>query len=130
MGVVLPSDRPTLVTVPVPQAPQPPEPKRQSFCCPASGCGTPPWTPFATPVAPPKLGISAPTNSLNVGAPALSLGAPQNVFAASLALVSVNVPDPVTGDPLTVNSPGAEKPTLETVAGGAPVSTTFPLASI
>jgi hypothetical protein len=61
------------------------------------------------------LGISADTNARNVGAPALPLGAANTVFAAWLASVPVNVPEPVTGDPVTVINAGRDNPTEVTV---------------
>jgi len=61
-------------------------------------------------------GKSAATNDLNVGAAALpEVGPAKTKLADSVANASANVPLTVTGEPDTVNIPGADKPTLVTV---------------
>jgi hypothetical protein len=60
-------------------------------------------------------GISAVTSARNVGAPALPFGAAKTVFADWLANVPVRVPDPVTGELVTVINAGSDNPTEVTV---------------
>jgi len=61
--------------------------------------------------------ISAATNFLKVGTPAEPLGLAYTILANWEALVIVNVPVDVTGDPVTVNSAGADNATLVTPDG-------------
>jgi hypothetical protein len=55
---------------------------------------------------------SATFRALNAGVAAdPEMGPPKKVFFVSVAQLPVSVPDPVTGDPETENSPGKESPT-------------------
>ena len=67
-----------------------------------------------------KLGISAATNVLNVGVPVDPLGAAKTLFCVCVAHVPVNVPEVVTGLPVTVISEGKLNPTLVTVPSPVP----------
>jgi len=58
--------------------------------------------------------ISEATNFLKTGTPGDPLGLAYTIFANCDALVIVNVPAVVTGDPVTVNSAGADNATLVT----------------
>src|SRR6516225_6008495 len=70
-------------------------------------------------------GMSAATSARKAGAAgAPVVGPAHTVLAVSVALVAVSVPDPVTGDPVTVNSAGKLKPTLVTEPAPAPPGTT------
>jgi hypothetical protein len=72
--------------------------------------------PFTLVVLLSAAGISAATNARNVGAAALPVEGPaKTVFAVSVAKVPVNVPEVVTGEPLTVKIAGRESATLVTV---------------
>jgi len=74
--------------------------------------------------------MSAATKLLNVGTPADPLGLAYIRFAAWDALVIVSVPDIVMGDPVTVNSEGADNATLVTdppIAGVTQVGAAPPL---
>ena len=62
-----------------------------------------------------SVGISAETRDLKVGTPVDPFGDAYTKFAVCVFFVKVKVPAPVTGDPVTVNSAGAVKPTLVTV---------------
>jgi len=62
-----------------------------------------------------RLGMSVATRERNPGVPALPFGAAKTRLPAAVAAhVKLNVPVPVTGDPVTENSEGADKPTLVT----------------
>src|SRR5579885_839910 len=87
---------------------------------------------------PPRLvgdgaGRSAPTRARNVGAAAApELGPAHTVLALCVARPRVMRPFVVTGEPVTLNIPGALRPTLVTVPvpHAAPESTRLPSASI
>jgi hypothetical protein len=72
-----------------------------------------------------SVGISAATMARNVGAPAEPLGAARKVFCVCEASAAVSVPEPVTGDPDTLNRAGRDRPTLVTV----PVLAVAPVAT-
>jgi hypothetical protein len=75
----------------------------------------------------PVVGMSTFASARKVGAAAAPEAGPAHtVFADSLAFTKVKVPLLVTGDPETVNSGGAAKPTLVTV----PVPATGGLAAV
>ena len=59
--------------------------------------------------------MSAATNARYVGVPDDPLGEAKTKFADWDARTAVNVPDVVTGDPLTVKSAGKDNPTEVTV---------------
>src|SRR2546421_11696668 len=67
-----------------------------------------------------KLGISAATSARNVGvAAAPEAGPAKTVFAVCVVNDPVNVPDEVTGEPVTLKTEtGSANPTLVTPAAG------------
>src|SRR2546425_9241304 len=68
-------------------------------------------------------GISAPTRARKVGAAAPPLEGPlKTVFALWLANAPVNVPEVVTGEPVTLKIAGSAKPILVTVPPPAPAA--------
>jgi len=77
--------------------------------------GVRPVVPALNVVTPTPPVISVATNFLKVGTPADPLGLAYTIFAACDALAIVNVPAVVIGDPVTVNSAGADNATLVTV---------------
>ena len=67
-----------------------------------------------------RVGTSAATRDRNVGAAALPLEGPaKTLLADCVARTPVNVPDTVTGEPLTVIMFGKERATLVTVPARA-----------
>ena len=86
------------------------------------GVDVAPVPPRATPSVPvvifpaSRFGTSAATSARNVGVAATPVVGPLNtVLAVCVASVPVNVPEVVTGEPLTVIIDGSDKPTLVTV---------------
>ena len=77
------------------------------------------------------LGISAPTSALNVGAEAAPVVGPaQTALADWVASVPVSVPEPVMGEPVTVNIAGRDRATLLTVPEPAVVHDVLPEPSV
>src|SRR5882757_7744502 len=77
------------------------------------------------------LGRSAPTNERNAGADAAPVLGPAHTRLADCVLsVAVSVPVETTGLFVTVNMPGMDRPTLETVPDPADTHEVFPDPSV